>query len=307
MEASTKDIIPQAGDVIKTKFELATEAQVEKVQNRRHYKTLFYDPMPNNFSLVLVNKDLVLDEYIDRYSESLRQFNVVNYNLYRLCELKFDEVEWIDEKHEKDARHALTKWQKLINAGNSFLCFQYVSYVVNAFKQNHYPILRVLREPRYSLVLDKLTSIDLWVKSFFKMGLYLDFGSFYGKFDDFLAELTKHRSLRNAIDKLEVAREYFPSDQKQPKGNQVALSVFFNPDLVQKPQDEMIARISQLMTQIFLSDNAPPVEDESDFIQMIRPNICLAQGFKSYKKYLSLVGAIDDIYDSQSRYAYLKQ
>ena len=306
MEVSSKIITEEPVASFKSKFEQATEDQIERVSDRALYDSLFHEPMPNNFSIVLTNKEINLGQYIDDYSESLKQFNVVNFNLFRFCELKIDEVPWVDETNEQNAREALAKWQRLMNAGNSFLCFQYVSYLIRAFIENNYPVLEVLREPRFSPIIEKLVDIDHWVKSFFKMGLYLDFDTFYEHFDQFLAALDEKSDLFEVVDKLEVAREFFPTDQRKSNGPQVVLSIFFNADRVQKPEDWALSTMTTLLTDVFLIGQAPTKIEQTDFLDLVHPNICLSQGFKAYKKYLNLLGEIGHIYDEASNYAYLK-
>jgi hypothetical protein len=295
---------------VQDKYERATRSQIIKTQSVNFYFDLFNEIIPNNYSLVSVNNRISQEDYVARQSDSLRKLNVANYNLYRFCEIQYRMAQWDDQHLLKDVEAALGKWENLIKAGNSFLCFNFASFVIHSFSQINYPIIKVLHEEKYRVISETFMNIKDWVKSFFKLNIYISHENLYERLGGLMEYFHTHAELFSYIEKLEIAKEYFPVDSKGNASSFPAISLFFDHHEVVTRGHPALQKVTKgvkkalALTECLEDLDSGPVS--APYAELLGFNMTLSQGYQSYKKYLALIQVLDEVYDVKCNYAYLK-
>lgn len=291
---------------VKDEYDYRLHSQVSKIQKARHFPQLFHQVVPNNFSLVCVSNRIPLEAHHNRVGSSLKQLNVANFNLYHFCKAHYPLVRWNDEQLSADVGDILSRWGNLIKAGNSFLCFDYAKYVIDSFTGSSYPLLEILHE-KYYVIVQAFKSTEEWVKSFFKLNVYLDYPSFYERFEELVTYLHREAALFGSIEKLEVAKEYFPFDRKRNAEPYPVLAVFLDCNRVSTRNNPALAQITGALSHLLelAPGEGPPVSYQ--YSETLGASLSLSQGYKSYKNFLALIGVLDEIYDVRHNYAYVRQ
>ncbi len=279
--------------------------QSNKIQTLLHYNSLFHKVSPNNFSLICLNKTIDKTQSDNRYKAGLKILNVANFNLFRFCKIQSGKAEWKDEEVKKDVNYALNIWEKRIIAGNSFSCYNCARVVFEGFAKIHYPLLQILNEEKYRAVLKAFIDLEYDFKSFFKLSVFTDFSNLYLQIEDLLNLFNNNSRLFKNIERLEIAKENFggqgESNKLFPK-----LSIFFDNKEVTNIHDSALIEVIDISKGIFMPGNSNCLPKQLKYLGVLTDNITISQGYKGYKQFLELVDKLDEVYDFNSNYAFIK-
>jgi len=285
-------------------YELLLADQIEKVESLAHYQDLFHPAYANNFSIVLANKKVNLAESKESVSSAMRRLNVANFNLYRLCNLLTEEKS-LDQLPQKDELlNVLGRWKKLIDAGNSFLCFDYAQTVVKGMELAGIPIIKTLEEPRYVAIVNEFKSLSFKFKSFFKLSVYGGFDDLYACLENLFDSFNENPQLFYYLERCEVAKEHFPTDMSQNSALFPVFSIFFDKTVVTSRHNPLPGIVAKEIREVFANAKEP---DSMMYLDSLGKGVTISQGYKSYKKFLKLIKVIDEVYDAETNYAYLNQ
>jgi len=82
-----------------------------------------------------------------------------------------------------------------------------------------------------------------------------------------------------------------------------AISIFLDSRIVTTHHHPLINEIIHLITPI--TRDLSPLIPDTDYTILAETNMTLCQGYRNYKRYLSLLGIIDEVYDHDLNYAFI--
>ena len=286
-------------------YQSALDAQCHNIEKINNYKNVFHPVFPNNFSIVCINKRLILDELKDNNTRALSRLNVANYNLYRFCELLNSKTTWSDSRVNARMDFMLNSWDKTIKAGNSFLCFDFANAIFQAFLLNNIPIHEELNSKKYRVIIDEFKRLDYKWKSFFKISVYCEMDSCNSILGDLINNLFENVALAYYVERVEIAKEHFQTDLSDQVRHPI-INIILDRDIVISRCNPLISRLCKTLTNLCGSYEPNSNSNFEQYQDFFTKEISVSQGFKAYKKYLNLLGSLSEIYDESKNFAYLK-
>jgi hypothetical protein len=286
------------------------EEQQVDLEQSPHYHDLFHDTFFNNFSVVCLNKRYNKGALVENKIRSLRKLNVACYNLQvftRMCldkmhELKDfsgfgEDLEWMDTFEGR--------WSKAVAEGDSFLTFEFANEVVTKIRQLNFPYDEVLNSSKYEVIPKAFKNIDHYVKGFVKISIFADYHEARLLMERFIDLMEKNPLLFYYIERVEMAKQIFarPDISAFNEHSHPALTIFFDSKIVSV---NFHPAVNELLEKLMpLVEPVTEMSFDDKFSSHIGKNTTLSQGYRNYKRFLDLVGVIDDVYDKKTGYSFI--
>jgi hypothetical protein len=289
---------------------LSLEDQQARIGSSNHYIHLFHDTFPNNFSIVCLNKRYQKDILIENKKRSLDKLNRAAANLWvftGMCLEKVKELE--DFQTATDLLATLSgtneEWGALLRAGNAFLTYEPAAEIINAIRRLNFPFDDLLGNPTYSVIKAAFTKLPFQDKAFVKICLFSKREEAYDALQRLIDIMHEHPLLFYYVERFEMATESFSTDSISiPTGEEYpAISIFLDSRIVTTHHHPLISEIIHLITPI--TRDLSPLIPDTDYAILAETNMTLCQGYRNYKRYLSLLGIIDEVYDHDLNYAFI--
>lgn len=281
---------------------VALKEQVEQINTVIRKFDLFHDAYQNNFSVVLSNKYFSKEMYGDSNGDLFFGLNKANLNLQKLIGLCLEELKVNESQYGESSVNGLKQvhnvWDEFSRKGNQFLTYEPAEVLVKGLQLVGFPFFERLEEK----VVVKEAFINLVpeeVKSLIRICLFVSDERTLLFLEELLAALKTRRELLYFIDRIEIAKQGFirTNDDCYPTFN-----INFNPYFITNVRhpviEDMLAFINSLAGCVSTNSASYP------YYKKVGANIFLCQGFKNYKKFLSLLRIIDFVYDRESDYAF---
>ncbi len=278
--------------------------QIEFIQAITGFNHLFHECVVNQFSLVTVKKKYVLAHYFDVHKNSFFHLNKACYNLQAFCETCLDNCQELAnyDKGIGTLRTTAVSWKNKILDGCAFLTYSDAEFVITGLIRSGYDFHGKLFSAKYQAV----PKLFLDIPSPIKSSVRIDFYGF--RFDKYvllkilIQTFQQNQDLFQFVECMEIAIDDSDLLGMMPSAGGPSISIFFDRDLVQK-HDDAIINLFRTCIPTVSSNYTYPYNIE--FSQVI-DDMVFSQGRRNYKKFLQLLSIIDEIYDRNCNYAFVK-
>lgn len=291
-------------------YKLSLENQQARIASSNYYKDLFYDTYCNNFSVICLNKRFQKDIFYENKKQSLYKLNRAVYNLWvfaGMCLQKMKELE--DFQKSKDLLDKISEtsqeWGAVLKAGNAFLTYDLAAEMINAIRLLNFPFDDLLGNQTYSVIKAAFTNLHFQEKTFVRIGLFANREETYTALQQLIDIMHEHPLVFYYVERFEIAQEAFPTGRVKDLTAEgyPALSIFLDSSIVTTHHHPLVSEILSLITPI--TSDLSPLTPDTEYAFLAETNMTLCQGFRNYKRYLSLLGIIDEVYDHDLNYAFI--
>ncbi len=260
----------------------------------------FHPAYFNNFSVCLVNRQLPLASLQEARGRALHQLNVANSNLFLFCDVCYMALP--QTLRFEAMTHALATWRKKLEQHRHFLTLPEATELIEALQAAGYPFHQNIRKPKYRVILDAFKNLDASFKSFVKYEVSIPYANSLEFVQELVHQYAKVPELQ-IIERIEVTKAYVPGISLN-ESQFPAIKILLNKQKVQDRKHPQIAAVTKLLQTMVASFEA--LQLNTDYAMPLAKGLYVSQGFGNYKQFLKLLNIIDDVYDSQFNYAYLK-
>jgi hypothetical protein len=281
--------------------------QRKLVEAMDHYSTLFHECYYNNYSLVLTNKRLDLSVFIQNRKQLMNKLNIASYNLQAFCRLCLQDSRLKEQMSDTvigSLDQICNNWAQQIKEGNSFLTYDYAEVIINTLTQAEYPFIEKLYTDQYKVIPAAFVSIPFNSKSFTRIHNYSDPARLPMLLDGLFNLFHKDRALYYYIERIEIARNDFPLKLESSNEEYPLFSIFFDHRIVNTGSHPVIRELTERIKPLL--DNGDAREVRLSYSFPVYADTAISQGFKNYKRFLDLVGALDNVYERETNYAFVK-
>lgn len=292
-------------------YRLEPEDQQLVIERCENYHTLFHDTFLNNFSIVCINSRHDKEMVIENKKKSLKKLNVACYNLQVFTKMCLDKIDELKEHLTfrlplEELKSIENQWSKKIDAGNSFLTYDLAAELISEMRHINFPVDQLLNNEKYRVILQAFTRLYYHDKAFVKVSIFMPFKEARILLQEFIRIMSANPRLFYYIESIELAKELLPKNTVKiyTDASHPAFSIFFDCRIV---STNFHPAVAEVLSKIFPSiENTTEIKYDDIYSCPIGKNTTLSQGFRNYKKYLHLLGLIDEIYDKSSGYAFIK-
>lgn len=281
------------------------ENQILKVQNEADKFNIFHGCWGNNYSLVLINKRFDPEGYKILKAGALRQLNIANLNLEAFCRLCIKDI---GEDYDcKELSEVCLIWKKHIQAGNSFLTFKYAEFIIESLTQINYPFIEKINSGKFNKIIHSFLSLDYKYKGFIRIGFCNSFNTLYTSLNDFFSILAANPHLYYYIERIEIAKEDFPSAIESDSNiHYPILRIILDNNIILSKYNPVIDEIRELIPESFHLNKKEIIKMSKPFSTNYKDVGIITQGYNNYKKFLKLLGILDEVYDYNFNYSFIK-
>lgn len=270
----------------------AREAQIREIKSIPRIGSLFHRPYPTNYVLQLVPLRRDLDVYLRRLSGVRRGWATINDADRRLRELCSDAM------HEprlgapsRKALRAMDCWTEASRNGLNLRCVDHAErFALERFgTQRRFSHWLRRRDPRLIRRFAKLPGNLLGQ---IRINAYLSHDDVLPCLDEWVQKLASSKNLQDRIERLEVAIRDLPQHEA------------LYPTLIVYLRSSRSIPVIRDALEPILGRFRVRKHAREEYAEVVMPHATVTQGFRLYKRYLRLLGLLDELYDARTNYAY---
>jgi hypothetical protein len=287
------------------------EDQQTRIASSNHYQDLFYEPYCNNFSIICLNRRFGKDLFYENKKNSLYKLNRAVYNLWVFTGMCLEKMKEMDEfRASKELLDKISEtsreWGAHLKTGNAFLTYDFAAEVIDAIRLLNFPFDDLLGNETYSVIKKAFTNLHFQEKGCVRIGLFANGQEVYAALQQLTDMMFEHPLVFYYVERFEIAQETFPQRHgKEPSAEEYpALSVFLDSSIVTTHHHPLVGEVLSMMTPVV--SGLSPLNPDTEYAFLAEANLTLSQGLRNYKRYLSLLGIIDEVYDRELNYAFIK-
>jgi hypothetical protein len=296
--------------LLQTEHRLSPEDQKTRIVSVDHYQDLFNDAYLNNFSIVCPNKRYQNDLLIESKKGRLYKLNRAAYNLWvfsGMCLEKVKEMEDFQPDSNLLAKLSGTvrEWGDHLQAGNAFLTFDMAKEIIDTLRQLDFPFDDLLGNQTYSVIKAAFIQLHYQAKAFVKIDVFIKREEVYAVLQRLIDALYEHPLLFYYLEGLEMAKESFSGGRVSELREEEypAVSIFPDSSIVTTHRNPLVGEILRLITSI--TKDFSPLNPDTAYCFLAETNVTLCQGYRNYKRYLELLGLLEEVYDRDLNYAFI--
>ncbi|MBS0032095.1 hypothetical protein ACTJJ0_03190 [Chitinophaga sp. 22321] len=271
---------------------------------------LFNEPFTNNFSHVYLNRRIDPAQAENEKKIALDKLNNASYLLQEYCTAIVDQL-WrgneITAEVLQQIKGVNSIWLQHIQKDNSFLTYDCAAYVVRELQAYNYSLREIAGTDEKLQQLEKaFAALSYKTKAFFQVSLFLPFDQLSSSFDTIKELFEQQADLFYYVDTIEISRQDFFADRQQENDGLhfPLIKILLDAEIVLSRHHPVLREVVTLMDQV--TKDMPVYQIDDSYMFLAGKNLAVSQGFKNYKRFLKLVNTLDNIYDNESNYAYLK-
>lgn len=252
------------------------------------YQDIFHTPYPNNFIYMLVPKYHSLKSYAEKISKITQPLNIANLGLLTLCE------ELIDDKQYQPIKD----WRQMIDNKTNLNSIFYAQTVLQYMEQYIFKTTtHVFIKKHIPRLLEKFIDVPDEVLKLSRINIYIDLERSCYMVKQLVDFFQENRGCLAYIDRLEIAKENLENlDNKDyPK---LIIYLSSNNSVNSKNFQYFLQTVKDL-----LSGNQKAVINE-EYSFPWTASATLTEGYRLYKRFLNLLGILNEIYDESCNFAF---
>lgn len=247
----------------------------------------FHNPTLNNFTYMLVPKEHNKDLYLRQCANVTLPMNSINIKFIRICKDLIADHKCMDLYH----------WAKHIKQKENLLSMKYIPGVIQYIEDHilNESMTQHLKNNHSSFIKNVLSMPDD-VLNLFRINFHVSNDDVNILLRRIISLMNHSEYYRNIIERIEVAIQNDTVQQDYP-----TLIVYLKPEyFLYTPPNTDLLRIDfmPLLNQLKVHGH------DTTFTHEICTGITLTQGYRLFKRYLYLIGLLDNLYDKSSNYAF---
>jgi hypothetical protein len=254
-------------------------------------------PQPNNFAVMLVPRAATATAHLDAFVDLTAPLNIADAELLARCEALTGSGDVPDEL-VAPLSHILYEWRRNLEARSNLIgCLFAIRFA---------SLLGTVR-PLSSLVAEEwadvgraFLDVDPIVHELVRINVYLP----PGMLEHAVHVLLEHDDecgLLDSVDRIEVAKRLTDDADWVVPGYPTLMLYTGCHSASASNLDVLLAALRTLIERVHLP--APPSESLNEYALAWHRNANFTQGFRLYKRYLSMLGLLDGVYDATTSYA----
>jgi hypothetical protein len=243
----------------------------------------FHPPVANNFVYMLIPRERDQPRYVQKIKETTAALNRADEALLDRC------AALLHDRRHPDGERAIEGWRACIQRRANLQGIRWAQEVAGILERLGISLPEHLRM-HHQDTLDRFRSVPRSLLEVVRINGYLA----PARIEPLLEAITEHvrrDGIEGPIERVEVARR--PTAQPIGSIDYPTLIVYCNADSMTDAALE--AAISRLASLFGRSDPAPSLR--TALAHPLTRNATLTQGFFLYKRYLQVVGILDELYD----------
>lgn len=269
------------------------DMQSIKIQSRPHYFEVFHTPTPNNFVYLLIPKYYNKEQYHEQIKNAMQSLNLIDLEMLKQCHKLIGNNKCSD----------LFGWAKGIsdkrNLGGIYYAQKVTQYIEKEIINESF--INFIKRNNASL-LEKAVNVTDYCLKLIRINVYINPIHVNEALDMLIAEMkTGSSKFVDCIERIEIAKENTQVMNQEKSYPTIIIYLHdklgFN-DIV---TDHILFLVEKL-NKLFDKFSCKEINDE--FSYCYTQHITVTQGYRLYKKYLTLLGIIDQLYSKESNYAF---
>ncbi len=276
--------------------------QLERLKDIPNFNDLFLNSVADNGCITLPNRQYDWEEKSEEMGELFEPLNKANVVLSKFCDWC---VELAAEQQDEDQLSQFesigtlqSNWRVKREAGNYFLTYPYAAGIFELLHQLGFPLEERLQErPR---VRNSFINLPFHVKSFVRISLVVPHQQLPKVLSDLIQAFLEDENLFYYVERVELAAGRGKELPQSP-----TLHVCLNARVVTTHRHVVI---KEILAKILPLTRSLPLSQASHWHGMSAgKNVFLSQGYNTYKRFLQLLGVLDEVYQKNNNYAFLIQ
>lgn len=230
--------------------------------------------------------------------------NQANLRLGRLCKSMIEAFEeGAAASDDVDTlRDTLKQWQDSFNTGETFDTFRYAACILDQLRACSFPV-----DQRLSASLElhqSFRNIPHATKSFFQLSVVVPEAEVVQFLHQSMELFQQRHTLWYYVREFTVYQAVVRVRKETSDDALYVMKYILLPGIVNSRLSPVVQQLAEAISSTLPSMD--PEVEINPYAQELTRGVFVSQGSTNYKKFLQLLGILDDVYDASSGYAYLK-
>jgi len=270
-------------------------SQVNRLREISCFSELFHDQIIAQHGChYLFNRTFNIDDSFEFNRKNYEPLNKANLSLGRFCNETIKKLtrRGLDEVSTRNCNQLIKEWQNYSNRGGTYETYGYASTLLQILQKNKPDVFDDLRTQQ---VAKEFIGIPNEIKCQFHLCVSIKKRRFKSYFSQIVSSLTSKQSICEHLVEVKIS--------KLSDSNDVHVKFLLNAKSVTNKLDPTLNEFIGLLGSVNGLNDFP---GKDFFADNPIPSMTVSQGPTNYKLFLKLVKAIDEVYDRQFNFAYVK-